>query len=315
MIVVSSSSLFGIWLGLELNLLSFIPIINLNSDSKKTREASVKYFLIQAIASSVVIFFFMWFLLYSSSSIWNSRSFVLNCALAAKIGLAPFHAWFPEVIDGVSWANSLILMTWQKISPIIVMSQMSKGPIVIFLALISAIIGALGGLNQTSIRKILAFSSISHIGWIMIIIRLESSLWMDYLIIYFMLSFVSCVSFWLLNVNYLSQIFFIRDNRLKILVFSNLLSTGGIPPLIGFLAKIYGFQVIRHNLIFLIILIGRRLVNLFFYVRLCISCFTISQRNFVHLTDKNIKKTIAINSLSMLITVGGLFPLGLLSLR
>ena len=308
LIVISSSSIFRIWLGLELNILSFIPIIGFSNETKKAREASIKYFLIQSIASSIILFSRIWFLLYGRSSLIIILTRLINLSLSVKLGLAPFHGWFPEVIEGLSWVNCLIMMTWQKISPIVALSLFFNYEIVVSLALISALTGAILGLNQASTRKILAFSSISHIGWIMSIISMNSSLWINYLLIYFSVSFITCVSFWYFDLNFLSQLFFLEDLPVKILVFINLLSTGGIPPLLGFLAKIYGFMVVSHSYPILIVLIFRSLITLFFYTRVCLSCFTISQNRSL-VWDLSLKKSkIILNSVFLIISSFRLLP-------
>nr|UWM13012.1 NADH dehydrogenase subunit 2 [Glyptelasma sp. 1 ZG-2020] len=311
-LVVSSSSMFTLWLGLEINLMSFIPMMTMISESKKNAEASIKYFLIQSISSSLVLFSFLWFFLFSSSSIWTSLSLILNISLSVKLGLAPFHMWFPEVMEGLSWLNSLILMTWQKISPMIIISMVYNFKFMMFLALASAMMGAISGLNQVSMRKILAYSSISHMGWMISIMILNSYIWITYLMLYMLVSFMSCLSFWFLNMNYLSQMFFQKNNSMKILVFLNLLSTGGMPPLMGFTPKMFAFEIISSNFPILIILLSSSLITLYFYTRLCLSSFTLSQQNMkTNYKNKN-KKLFYINSISAIISITGILPICLL---
>nr|YP_009092520.1 NADH dehydrogenase subunit 2 [Lepas australis]AIQ85060.1 NADH dehydrogenase subunit 2 [Lepas australis] len=312
LMVISSSSFFSIWLGLELNILSFIPMMNFPSETKKAGEASIKYFLIQSIASSIILFSAIWFFLYNSSALMSFLNLMMTTALCTKLGLAPFHAWFPEVMEGLSWINSLILMTWQKISPMVTLSLFYNSTFILMLALTSALVGAISGLNQTSLRKILAFSSVSHMGWMLTMMSFNSSLWINYLLIYFFLSFISCISFWFFNLNFLSQLFFFKDSSVKTLVFLNLLSMGGMPPLLGFLAKMYGFLVISKSLPVLMVLIFSSLITLFFYTRICLSCFTLSQENSISTKVSFKKSNMVANSLLMILSVVGLVPICIL---
>nr|YP_010490422.1 NADH dehydrogenase subunit 2 [Poecilasma litum]UWM12908.1 NADH dehydrogenase subunit 2 [Poecilasma litum] len=309
LLVISSSSFFSLWLGLEINLMSFIPIMNMSSESKKTSEACIKYFLIQSVASSLILFSAMWFLLYSSTMIWENLIMIFNIALSAKMGLAPFHFWFPEIMEGLSWVNTFILMTWQKISPMVVLSLVFNYNFMIFFAMASAVIGAISGLNQTSMRKILAFSSISHMGWIISLMLLNSSIWMNYLILYILVSFISCLSFWFFGLNFISQIYFQKNNSTKLLVFLNLLSTGGMPPLMGFLPKMMAFEIISINFPMLIILLSSSLITLFFYTRMCVSAFTISQQNIMQQKFSIDKKNFFVNSIFILISMMGILPM------
>nr|UNZ93978.1 NADH dehydrogenase subunit 2 [Lepas anatifera] len=308
LMVVSSSSFFSMWLGLELNILSFIPMMNFSNETKKAAESSIKYFLIQSIASSIILFSAIWIFLYSSSSIIFMLNLMMNAALATKLGLAPFHAWFPEVMEGLSWANSLILMTWQKISPMIMLSMFFNSYFILALAIISATMGAISGLNQTSLRKILAFSSISHMGWMLGIMSFNNSLWINYLLIYFLLSFVSCVAFWFFDLNFLSQLFMMKDTTIKLLVFLNLLSTGGMPPLLGFLAKLNGFAAMSENMPILLVLIFSSLITLFFYTRVCMSAFTLSQENSMPNMIGSKKKNMLTNSLILIMSTIAFSP-------
>nr|YP_010341091.1 NADH dehydrogenase subunit 2 [Lepas anatifera]UNZ93965.1 NADH dehydrogenase subunit 2 [Lepas anatifera] len=308
LMVVSSSSFFSMWLGLELNILSFIPMMNFPNETKKAAESSIKYFLIQSIASSIILFSAIWIFLYSSSSIIFMLNLMMNTALATKLGLAPFHAWFPEVMEGLSWSNSLILMTWQKISPMVMLSMFFNSYYIISLAVVSAAVGAISGLNQTSLRKILAFSSISHMGWMLSIMSFNDSLWANYLLIYFILSFVSCVSFWFFDLNFLSQLFMLKDATIKTLVFLNLLSTGGMPPLLGFLAKLNGFAAMSTNMPMFLILVFSSLITLFFYTRICMSAFTLSQENFLPNIIGPKKKDMLTNSFILIMSTIAFSP-------
>lgn len=294
--------------------MSFIPIIINIENNKKSREAAIKYFLIQAIASAIVIFRSLLFYLWRGRVLSHSANIFLTLSLCLKLGMAPFHFWFPEVLEGLNWVNSLLLLTWQKISPLVILSLFFYDKTLICIALISALIGAISGINQTSIRKILAFSSISHLGWITRIIYLNSSLWLDYFIIYTFTRFILCFSFWLLNINYFSQLTLIQNINEKFIIFINLLSLGGLPPLLGFLPKWIAIIVIRNRFPILIILILSRLITLYFYTRLCFRTFTLYIQSILLLQKRNTSKNFFVISIITLFSLIGIIPLRLIYL-
>lgn len=311
-ISVSSSSLFGVWIGLEINIISFIPIIINLERNKKSSEAAVKYFLIQAIASAIVIFRSLYYYFFNRDVFSIAPNFLITLALCLKLGIAPFHFWFPEVLEGLNWTNSLLLLTWQKISPLTILSIFFNADIFIYISLISALTGALSGINQTSIRKILAFSSISHLGWIGRIIFLNSTLWINYFVIYRIISFIICFSFWFFNLNFFSQLTLIKDLNRKFIIFINLLSLGGLPPLLGFLPKWMAIIVIRSNFPILVILILSRLITLYFYVRLCFRTFTLYFQRIVWFQKNKSQKNFFILRILTLFSFVGIIPIRLL---
>nr|AII19574.1 NADH dehydrogenase subunit 2 [Octomeris sp. BKKC-2014] len=308
-ISISSSSVFGMWMGLEINLMSFIPLVINLENNKKSSEAAIKYFLIQAIASAMVIFSALTFFIYSGNFLSPKFNLVISLALMTKLGMAPFHFWFPEVIEGLNWMNSLILLTWQKISPLVILSLFFHPNMLLLTAMISAVMGAISGFNQTSLRKILAFSSISHLGWMSSLMFINSSLWMNYFLIYFITSIILCVSFWTFNLNYFSQLTMIQDLKKKIIIFINLLSLGGLPPLLGFLPKWTAMFVLSKNVPILTILIASSLVTLYFYTRICFSTFTLYFQNILWMFKLKAEKNNYILSFMTFISISGIFPL------
>lgn len=269
---ISSSSWFGAWLGLELNLLSFIPLISVKITSYLS-ESAIKYFLIQALASTILII---------SSSLYImspdlSYSLILF-PLLLKLGAAPFHYWFPQVTEGLIWPQAIILLTIQKLAPIFLISYLTfnsyTNAVILTSSMLSALIGALGGLNVIKLRKLIAFSSINHMSWILIAISLNDSTWLLYFTFY---SFISASVIMLFQT---SNSFTISDltNKLQknysagIVISINLLSLGGLPPFTGFLPKWLMIQLlIQNGILFpLIPLLFSRLITLYFYLRIII---------------------------------------------
>lgn len=190
-------------------------------------------------------------------------------------------------MEGLSWINRFILITWQKIAPIILLFetiQFNNLSIYIYtFILISIIIGSLGGLNQTSLRKIIAFSSINHIGWILFALIYRKLLWLTYFTLYSFLTFTIIIIFYYLNLFYISQIYiiFINKTLLKIYFIINFLSLGGLPPFLGFAPKfIVAEAIIYINYYFLLtIFIIINLITLYFYLRISFSAFLIKSIN------------------------------------
>nr|QXU57712.1 NADH dehydrogenase subunit 2 [Cherax quadricarinatus] len=276
-LVVSSSSWFSAWIGLELNLMSFIPLIP-SKENQLPSEASLKYFLIQALGSAIII-------LSSTLTFFIpmvSLSFI-SLALLLKLGAAPFHFWFPQVMEGLNWTQVIILMTIQKLAPMFLISYLSSEyythMLLFFGGISSAIIGALGGINQTSLRKILTYSSINHLSWMLFAMLINETSWMIYFLMYTLISasvafhFASAQTYFfphLINANY--------GPLPKIISSMNLYSLGGLPPFSGFIPKwIITQEMIQSSFYLpLFILLLSSLVTLYFYIRITLSSISIS---------------------------------------
>lgn len=275
LIAASSNIWFGAWVGLELNLLSFIPL--LSGKRIISSEAALKYFLTQALASiflfSTILFYLTYFKLCLQDQTSTISVFILfTTALLIKLGAAPFHFWFPGVIEGSTWINNLILITWQKVAPIILISYVFSGGLFAYVVIIlSVLVGAIGGLNQTSLRKIIAYSSINHLGWILSGLLLSNLFWFSYFLFYCFLSYSLVSLFHQLHLSQLHQLFVVRDsnNFNKIFLFCNFLSLGGLPPFIGFLPKWLIIQgLVAQSLTMLAVICTTiTLIVLFYYLR------------------------------------------------
>nr|YP_009716208.1 NADH dehydrogenase subunit 2 [Vulcanolepas fijiensis]QGL53220.1 NADH dehydrogenase subunit 2 [Vulcanolepas fijiensis] len=307
-ISISSSSIFGVWLGLEINLMSFIPMIINLDQNKKSSEAAVKYFLVQTMASAIILLSSLMFILFPSNTLSFIPSIMITLSLSMKLGMAPFHFWFPETMEGLNWINSMILLTWQKISPLIIMSMLFNPSTLILLSLTSALTGAVSGLNQTSLRKILSFSSISHLGWMNSIMYMNNEVWLTYFLIYSIMSIILCTSFFTLSLNYFSQLIHLNNTSKKIMIFINLLSMGGMPPMLGFLPKWAAILTLSKNSPILMTLIISSLITLYFYTRLCFSAFTLYNPEFLW-NHKESNKKMTLLSIMTLISILSLSPL------
>nr|QKE61546.1 NADH dehydrogenase subunit 2 [Dipseliopoda sp. AJB-2020] len=310
LISISSISWLSMWIGLEINLLSFIPLMSENS--LMSSEAMMKYFLIQTLGSSLFLYAFIMMMMFINIKLMNILYMYISLLL--KIGSAPFHFWFPMVIEGLSWLNSLILMTWQKLTPLILISYIFNENILIMSIILSLMIGSILGLNQTSIRKLMAYSSISHMGWLLSSLLISNLMMIFYFIIYSFMSISIIFMFDMYNISMINQLYSnFSFNKMNYLFSLNILSYGGLPPFIGFFPKWFIIQYltsINHFLLaFLLIIFS--LINLFYYIRFIfnIMMFKSIQLNFLNFKLINIKLNKFINFMFMMSSISLLiFP-------
>nr|YP_009416703.1 NADH dehydrogenase subunit 2 [Mirza coquereli]AIW64390.1 NADH dehydrogenase subunit 2 [Mirza coquereli] len=282
MLTMISSHWLLIWIGLEINMLAMIPILTKNPKPRST-EAATKYFLTQATASMLLMFTIVinamylgqWAMINTNNTL---TSLTIIIALTMKLGMTPFHFWVPEVTQGVSLMTGMLLLTWQKLAPISIIMQIFPSinlNMLLLVALTSIMTGGWGGLNQTQLRKILAYSSIAHMGWMMAIITFCPSLTMLNLLIYLMLTITT---FTMLNMNTntttltLSNLWS-KAPMVTTMILVSLLSLGGLPPLTGFLPKWVIIQELTKNnsIIMATVMAIMALLNLYFYMRLIYS--------------------------------------------
>nr|QJA26184.1 NADH dehydrogenase subunit 2 [Spodoptera frugiperda] len=270
MISISSNSWLGCWIGLEINLLSFIPLIS-SPNNLLNSEASLKYFLTQSIASINFLFSILLNLFFVKMFFNDLLSIIMNSTMLMKMGSTPFHFWFPNIMEGLSWFNSFILMTWQKISPMILLSYNMNFNFLIFIMILNVMVGSIGSFNQTSLRKLMAFSSINNIGWLISALLISENLWLMYFLFYSMFLFISCFLFYITNIFYLNQLFNFNFNFLiKFSIMINFLSLGGLPPFLGFFPKwiIINFMINNNFIIINFLFIMSSLIMLFIYIRI-----------------------------------------------
>nr|YP_009509617.1 NADH dehydrogenase subunit 2 [Epixanthus frontalis]AUN45034.1 NADH dehydrogenase subunit 2 [Epixanthus frontalis] len=269
---VSSSSWFGAWIGLELNLISFIPLITIKMNPYFS-EAALKYFLIQALASTLIVMSSCMYM-----SLPSLVSPMILMALLLKLGAAPFHFWFPQVMEGLSWPQTIILMSIQKLAPMFLISYLMSTPTLIMIttlsAVLSAIVGGLGGLNVMKLRKIMAFSSINHMSWMLIAITLNDMMWIIYFLFYAAISSSIVIFFHTIQVFTISDMLNPNYNNplFALTIPLSLLSLGGLPPFTGFIPKWLMIQImVSNNMILpLFFLLVSALITLFFYLRISI---------------------------------------------
>uniref|UniRef100_D0U1T9 NADH-ubiquinone oxidoreductase chain 2 n=1 Tax=Nanorana quadranus TaxID=310671 RepID=D0U1T9_NANQU len=266
------------WIGLEINTLAIIPLMT-KTPHPRAIEAATKYFLTQASASALILF-------SSTMNAWKTGEWsitllsdpytiTLSMAIMMKLGLAPLHFWLPEVIQGIPLSTGLILSTWQKIAPMTLLLQIShliNLNLLITVGLLSILIGGWGGINQTQLRKIMAFSSIGHLGWMVLILKFNPQLTLFNFILYIMMTAAMFLSLMLMSSTKVSEISssWPKSPTLVTTMMLVLLSLAGLPPLTGFSPKLLIVLELAKQNIFLLttIIMLASLLALFFYLRL-----------------------------------------------
>nr|BCO16465.1 NADH dehydrogenase subunit 2 [Sphaerodactylus elegans] len=267
------------WLGLEINTLAMIPLIAKPHHPRAT-EAATKYFLIQAIAAALILFSSIinawhtghWTIMNTSSPIATTT---LTIALAMKLGLAPTHLWYPEVIQGSMMTTAMVLSTWQKLAPLALMymtMQQLSPTVMLTIGLLSALVGGWSGLNQTQLRKIMAFSSIAHMGWLLTAMTLSHHLTTLTLTTYMIMT---TALFTMLSNTLIKTLTDLGTTWTKTPVVLSMtmlavMSLGGLPPLSGFMPKwLIAKELVTNTLLpIATTLILASLPSLFFYLRL-----------------------------------------------
>nr|ADU32701.1 NADH dehydrogenase subunit II [Irena puella] len=285
-ITITSNHWAMAWAGLEINTLAILPLIS-KSHHPRSIEAATKYFLTQATASTLILF-------SSMTNAWHAGQWditqlthptsclILTSAIAMKLGLVPFHFWFPEVLQGSPLTTGLLLATIMKLPPMTLfyMTSHSLNPTLLTtMAILSTGLGGWMGLNQTQVRKILAFSSISHLGWMTIIIAYSPKLTLLNFYLYTLMTATIFLTMNSIKATKLTTLMtaWTKVPALNAMLMLTLLSLAGLPPLTGFLPKWLIIQELTKQdmastatIISLLSLLG-----LYFYLRLAY-CTTIT---------------------------------------
>nr|YP_009104400.1 NADH dehydrogenase subunit 2 [Lissemys scutata]AFC17507.1 NADH dehydrogenase subunit 2 [Lissemys scutata] len=278
-ITISSNHWIMAWTGLEMNMFAIIPMIAKKHHPRAT-EAAIKYFLTQTAASSLLLFSIInntWDLgqLSMTQTSNTMSSMLMTIALATKLGLAPFHLWLPETLQGTTTTMALILTTWQKLAPfsILIMTyQLINPPLLMTMSLLSICTGGWGGLNQTQLRKIMAFSSIAHLGWLTMVLTMSTKLALLTLYTYIIMTATTFIIINQLQTNNMSSMMttWTKLPLMNSMMMLNLMSLAGMPPLTGFMPKWLILQEITTNHMPILATTASifSLLSLFFYLRI-----------------------------------------------
>nr|AUW38579.1 NADH dehydrogenase subunit 2 [Diolcus irroratus] len=264
LVTISSSNWISMWMGLEINMMAFIPLIK--DKNKSSPQAMMIYLLTQSVSSMILMFSMI------LNNLMNMELFydLMLISLLIKLGAAPFHMWLPEIMTKMSWSSATVLMTWQKIGPMMMINSINFSNMIMYGTILgSVIVGAVGGLNQLSMRKIMAYSSINHLGWMISLTKMKNN-WIIYLIIYSMMVIMLCYYFSQCNIVHINQINNMNMSYTeKMNYFIAMMSLGGLPPFLGFMPKWMVIQTfIKSNLTaMLMVMVMFSLLSLYYYMR------------------------------------------------
>ncbi len=307
-IMVSAGDFLTLYLGLELNSLAAYVLASFLRDDRRSAEAGLKYFVLGALASGILLYGMS--LLYGftgatdfagvraaldgdlSTGALFGLIFVL-AGLAFKIAAAPFHMWTPDVYEGAPTPVTTFFATAPKVAAVALLGRVvfdvfggqvdAWRQIVIFIALLSIVIGALGAIGQENIKRLLAYSSINNVGFILIGLAAATaagaSAMLIYLFIYVAMSLGSFVAVLMLkdndgnDVEQISRMAGMVKEQplLSWCLFFLMLSLAGIPPLFGFWGKFVVFQAaVEADLVVLAALgIAASVIGAFYYLKVC----------------------------------------------
>nr|QKW88755.1 NADH dehydrogenase subunit 2 [Idiocerus herrichii] len=270
MLSLSSNNWMMVWVGLEISLMSFIPLMisNLTISS----ECAMKYFIVQSMSSSVFILGVIFMLM----GVNMNYELIIVLSMVMKMGAAPFHMWLLSMVEGLNYMAMFNMFTTMKIVPMMIIINMDLNLNLIII--ITLIVGSIFGLNQNSVRKMLSYSSIFNMGF-MIYSMKNLSLWMLYFFIYSINLFMLIKILMLNNINYINQ-FVVNKIELKskLSIWILMLSSGGMPPMMGFMGKLVVIELSINFSDWLIslLMIVTSLLVMFYYNRLCFIMMSIS---------------------------------------
>jgi NADH-quinone oxidoreductase subunit N len=305
MVMISSNDLLVFYMGLELQSLALYVLATFNRDQLKSTEAGLKYFVLSALSSGLLLYGCS--LIYGFSGSTNfeiianqltSDEYVLTfgivfilVGLAFKISAVPFHMWAPDVYEGSPTSVTLFFTMVPKIAALTVFIRFLYVPflnlidqwqmIIVFLSIASMLFGAIAAIGQTNIKRLIAYSSIGHVGYILAGLATGSNEGIQSSIIYITiyvimnLALFSCLLMLKRNDQYyedIDDLSGLSKNHplLSLSLLVILFSLAGIPPLAGFFAKFYIFKTVIEQSMYFLAIVGllSTVVAAFYYLRI-----------------------------------------------
>nr|ACH42487.1 NADH dehydrogenase subunit 2 [Pyrops candelaria] len=273
MMSMTSNNFLTTWTSMEINLISFMPLMK---KSNKMKEQSMKYLIIQSGASSIM----------STSMIMNSiinhpikESIMMMTGVLMKVGMMPFHLWLPMTMQMMSWTVGKMMMTMQKIIPTIMATQMTNMSMMMMPMMLSMMMGPVVGMKQTSMKKMMAYSSITNSPIMIICMSSSKTQFILFFTIYSMINILMISMMKKKNINFMNQLNN-QTNMTKMSVLVSMMSMSGMPPTTGFLIK---WMVMKSSMemsvIIPMMMISSSLISTFMYLNMIIPSLTKSQKN------------------------------------
>jgi NADH-quinone oxidoreductase subunit N len=344
MIMISSNDLMVFYMGLELQSLALYVLATFNRDQLKSSEAGLKYFVLSALSSGLLLYGCSLIYGFSGSTNFdvianqlNSNEYALTfgivfilVGLAFKISAVPFHMWAPDVYEGSPTTVTLFFTMVPKIAALTVFIRFLYVPflnlldqwqmIIVFLSIASMIFGAIAAIGQTNIKRLIAYSSIGHIGYTLAGLATGSNDGIQSSIIYISiyvimnLALFSCLLMLKRKDQYyenLEDLSGLSKNH-PLLSFSLLIilfSLAGIPPLAGFFAKFYVFKAVIEQSMYFLAIVGllSTVIAAFYYLRI-IKIIYFDKEKDKYDTDHNIWLKLSLTASTILILLYFIFP-------
>jgi len=305
MVMISSNDLIVFYMGLELQSLALYVLASFNRENLLSSESGVKYFVLSALSSGLLLYGCSLIYGFSSSTNFiliaenlNSNNYGLTfgivfilVGLAFKISAVPFHMWAPDVYQGSPTSVTIFFAVLPKIAALTVFIRFLYIPfvnmidqwqmIIVFLSIASMLFGAIAAIGQKNLKRLIAYSSIGHMGYALAGISVGSNEGIQ--------SAVSYISIYLvMNLAFFSCLFMIRKSEnyfeniedlsglsknhpiLSISLLIVLFSLAGIPPLAGFFAKFYIFMAVIEQSMYFLAIIGllSTVIAAYYYLRI-----------------------------------------------
>ena len=305
MIMISSNDLIVFYMGLELQSLALYVLANFNRDQLKSSEAGLKYFVLSALSSGLLLYGCSLIYGFTGSTNFdiiseklNSNDYALTfgivfilVGLAFKVSAVPFHMWAPDVYEGAPTSVTLFFTMVPKIAALTVFIRFLYVPfmnlldqwqtILVFLSIASMIFGAVAAIGQTNLKRLVAYSSISHVGYTLAGLTTGTNEGIQSSVIYFTIYIVmnlglfSCILMMKRNNEYfenLEDLSGLSRNHplLSLSLLIILFSLAGIPPLAGFFAKFYIFKAVIEQSMYFLAIVGllSTVIAAFYYLRI-----------------------------------------------
>ena len=344
MVMISSNDLIVFYMGLELQSLALYVLATFNRDQLKSSEAGLKYFVLSALSSGLLLYGCSLIYGFTGSTNFNLIASQLNSneyaitfgivfilvGLAFKISAVPFHMWAPDVYEGSPTSVTLFFTMVPKIAALTVFIRFLYVPflnlieqwqmILIFLSIASMLFGAIAAIGQTNLKRLIAYSSISHIGYALAGLATGSNNGIQssviYITIYILmnLGFFSCLLMMKRNNKYFEDIEDLsglskNHPLLSLSLLLILFSLAGIPPLAGFFAKFYIFKSVLEQSMFFLAIVGllSTVVAAFYYLRI-IKIMYFDKEKEKYDTDHSLWLKFSLTASTLLILIYFIFP-------
>ena len=344
LIMISSNDLIVFYMGLELQSLALYVLATFNRDQLKSSEAGLKYFVLSALSSGLLLYGCSLIYGFTGSTNFNIIAEQLNSSdyaisfgivfilvgIAFKISAVPFHMWAPDVYEGSPTSVTLFFSIVPKIAALTVFIRFLYVPflnlidqwqmILIFLSIASMLFGAIAAIGQTNLKRLIAYSSIGHIGYTLAGLAtgsndgIQSSVIYISIYIFMNLGLFSCLLMLKRNNRYFEDIEDLsglskNHPLLSLSLLVILFSLAGIPPLAGFFAKFYIFKSVLEQSMYFLAIVGllSTVVAAFYYLRI-IKIMYFDKEKEKYDTDHSLWLKFSLTFSTLLILMYFIFP-------